>query len=102
MAFVADVARIDAQRASNLGIGHSVGGAMLKDMVNSKHLRSRKSSRRGRNFRDSSSDLRVTIRARWPSPGDLFAQIGEPKPVPIAVDFLIGWRVGIITEANSW
>ena len=29
---------------------------------------------------DSSSALRAAIRARWPSPGDLFAQIGHPKP----------------------
>ena len=27
---------------------------------------------------NDSGDLRVTIRARWPSPGHLFAQIGEP------------------------
>ena len=52
--------------------------------------------------RDSSPDLRVTVRARWPSPGDLFTRIGEPKTLPIAADFLIGWRVGIITETNSW
>ena len=52
--------------------------------------------------RDSSSDLRVAVRACWPSPNDLFARIGVPKPLPIAADFLIGWRVGIITEANSW
>ena len=45
--------------------------------------------------RDCSSDLRVTVRARWPSPGDLFARIGDPKPLPITADFLIGWRVGI-------
>ena len=51
---------------------------------------------------DSSSGLRVTIRARWPSPSDLFTRIGEPKPLQITTDFLIGWRVGIMTEANSW
>jgi hypothetical protein len=51
---------------------------------------------------DSSSDLRVTVRARWPSPGDLFTRIGEPKTLQITADFLIGWRVGIITETNSW
>jgi hypothetical protein len=49
---------------------------------------------------DNSGDLRVTIRARWPSPGDLFAQIGEPKPLPVEADFLIGWRVGIY--ADGW
>jgi hypothetical protein len=38
------------------------------------------------------------IRARWPSPGDLFARIGNPKFLQIAVDFLIGWRVGILTD----
>ena len=31
---------------------------------------------------DCSSDLRVTVRALWPSPGDLFARIGEPKTSP--------------------
>jgi hypothetical protein len=51
---------------------------------------------------DSSGDLRVTVRARWPSPVDLFARIGEPKPLPVTTDFLIGWRVGVITEGNSW
>jgi hypothetical protein len=51
---------------------------------------------------DCPSDLRVTIRARWPSPGDLFTRIGDPKPLQITADFLIGWRVGIMTEANSW
>jgi hypothetical protein len=45
-------------------------------------------------------DVRVTVRARWPSPGDLFAQIGEPKPLPVEADFLIGWRVGIY--ADGW
>jgi hypothetical protein len=51
---------------------------------------------------DSSSDLRDAIRARWPAPGDLFARIGHPKTLQTKVDFLIGWRVGIMTEANSW
>jgi hypothetical protein len=51
---------------------------------------------------DSSPDLRGIVRARWPSPGDLFNRIGEPKTLKIAADFLIGWRVGIITESNSW
>jgi hypothetical protein len=51
---------------------------------------------------DCPSDLRVTIQARWPSPSALFSRIGEPKPLQITADFLIGWRVGIITEANSW
>jgi hypothetical protein len=49
---------------------------------------------------DGSSDLRVTVRARWPSPGDLFTRIGEPKTLQIAADFLIGWRVGIL--ADGW
>ena len=49
---------------------------------------------------DYSGDLRVTIRAPWLSPGDLFAQIGEPKPLPVEADFLIGWRVGIY--ADGW
>jgi hypothetical protein len=52
--------------------------------------------------RGSSSDLRVTIQARWRSPGELFTRIGEPKSLQITADFLIGWRVGIMTEANSW
>jgi hypothetical protein len=51
---------------------------------------------------DSSSELRVAIRARWPSPDYLFTQIGDPKPLQITADFLIGWRVSIMTEANSW
>jgi hypothetical protein len=50
---------------------------------------------------DSSSTLRAAIRARWPSPGDLFAQIGHPKSLPITADFLIGWRVSTITKPNS-
>ena len=58
----------------------------------------------GREFQaipwDCSSDRRHTIQARWPSPGDLFAAIGEPKPLKIASDFLIGWRVGIY--ADGW
>ena len=49
---------------------------------------------------NDSGDLRVTVRARWPSPSDLFAQIGEPKPLPVEADFLIGWRVGIY--ADTW
>jgi hypothetical protein len=49
---------------------------------------------------NDSGDLRVTVRTRWPSPGDLFAQIGEPKPLPVEADFLIGWRVGI--NADGW
>ena len=49
---------------------------------------------------NDSGDLRVTVRTRWPSPGDLFAQIGEPKPLPVEADFLIGWRVGIY--ADGW
>jgi hypothetical protein len=49
---------------------------------------------------NDSGDLRVTVRTRWPSPGDLFAQIGEPKPLPVEADFLIGWRVGIC--ADGW
>jgi hypothetical protein len=51
--------------------------------------------------RDSSFTLRAAIRARWPSPGDLFARIGHPKTLQITVDFLIGWRVCTMTEANS-
>ena len=43
---------------------------------------------------------RATVRTRWPSPGDLFAQIGEPKPLPVEADFLIGWRAGIY--ADGW
>jgi hypothetical protein len=45
-------------------------------------------------------DMRLPICARWRSPGDLFAQIGEPKPLPVEADFLIGWRVGIY--ADGW
>jgi hypothetical protein len=41
---------------------------------------------------------RATIQARWPSPGDLFARIGDPKYLQIAADFLIGWRVGILSD----
>jgi hypothetical protein len=52
--------------------------------------------------RDSSFALRDAIRARWPSPDDLFAQIGHPKTLQIDDDFLIGWRVGITTEPNTW
>jgi len=50
----------------------------------------------------NSSGLRTAIRARWPSPGDLFSRIGIPKTPQIKADFLIGWRAGIVTEANSW
>ena len=52
--------------------------------------------------RDRSSDERDAIRARWPSPGDLFAQIGRPYPLQIKADFLIGWRVGGMNGTNSW
>ena len=45
-----------------------------------------------------SPDDRAAIQARWPSPGDLFSRIGDPKYLQIAADFLIGWRVGILTE----
>jgi hypothetical protein len=51
---------------------------------------------------DSSSILRAAIRTRWPSPDDLFAQIGYPKTLQITADFLIGWRVGVIAESNPW
>jgi hypothetical protein len=51
---------------------------------------------------DSSSILRAAIRARWPSPSDLFAQIGYPKTLQITPDFLIGWRVGTIPKPNPW
>ena len=58
----------------------------------------------GRDFEEIpwnySSDERSTIRVRWPSPGDLFARIGEPKHLPITADFLIGWRVGILTDGS--
>ena len=50
--------------------------------------------------RDCPSDPCVTIRERWPSPGDLFARIGEPKTIQITADFLIGWRVGISTDGS--
>ena len=49
---------------------------------------------------DCSFDERSTIRALWPSPGDLFARIGEPKHLPITADFLIGWRVGILIDGS--
>lgn len=52
---------------------------------------------KGREFQALPWD-RDTIRRRWPSPGDLFSRIGMPKPLEIAADFLIGWRVGISTE----
>ena len=48
--------------------------------------------------RDCPSDPCVTIRERWPSPDDLFARIGDPKHIQITADFLIGWRVGILTD----
>jgi hypothetical protein len=58
----------------------------------------------GRDFEEIpwnySSDKRSTIRVRWPSPGDLFARIAEPKHLPITADFLIGWRVGILTDGS--
>jgi hypothetical protein len=58
----------------------------------------------GRDFEEIpwnySSDERSTIRGRWPSPGDLFARIGEPRHLPITADFLIGWRVGILTDGS--
>ena len=43
---------------------------------------------------------RATIRARWPSPGELFARIGDPKHLQVTADFLIGWRVGILTHGS--
>jgi hypothetical protein len=51
---------------------------------------------------DGSPDLRAAIRARWPSPGDLFARIGDPKPLQITAYFLIGWRVSIMPKPNPW
>jgi hypothetical protein len=51
---------------------------------------------------DSSSALRDAIRACWPSPGDLFAQIGNPKTLQIRDDFLIGWRAAVKTDASTW
>ena len=51
---------------------------------------------------DCASAVRDAIRARWPSPGDLFARIGHPKPLQTKDDFLIGWRVGIMPEPNPW
>jgi hypothetical protein len=50
---------------------------------------------------DPSYLLRAAIRVRWPLPDDLFARIGNPKNLPIKDDFLIGWRVGIMTGASS-
>jgi hypothetical protein len=47
-----------------------------------------------------SSGDRATIRARWQSPGDLFARIGDPKHLQITADFLIGWRVGILSDGS--
>ena len=52
--------------------------------------------------RDRASAERAAIRARWPSPGDLFAQIGHPNPLQIKADFLIGWRVASVNGTNSW
>jgi len=52
--------------------------------------------------RDRVSAERAAIRGRWPSPGDLFAQIGHPNPLQIKADFLIGWRVGSMNGTNSW
>jgi hypothetical protein len=49
---------------------------------------------------DDSGGLRDAIRARWRSPGDLFSQIGEPKPLPVEADFLIGWPVGIYADGG--
>ncbi len=43
---------------------------------------------------------RATIRARWPSPGELFARIGDPKHLQNTADFLIGWRVGILSDGS--
>jgi hypothetical protein len=51
---------------------------------------------------DCASEVRDAIRARWPSPGDLFSQIGDPKQLQIKGDFLIGWRVSIMPKPNSW
>jgi hypothetical protein len=51
---------------------------------------------------DSSFALRAAIRSRWPSSRDLFARIGDPKPLQITAHFLIGWRVSIMPEQNSW
>jgi hypothetical protein len=44
-------------------------------------------------------DLRVTVCARWPSPNDLFSRTGLPKPLPVEADFLIGWRIGALTDS---
>ena len=33
--------------------------------------------------------------------GDLFARIGELKTLQITADFLIGWRVGILTDGSG-
>jgi hypothetical protein len=51
---------------------------------------------------DNSSAVRAAIRARWPSPGDLFRQIGYPKTLQTKADFLIGWRVSMMPKQNSW
>ena len=50
----------------------------------------------------ASAAVRAAIRARWPSPSDLFARIGHPKPLQITAHFLIGWRVSIMPKPNSW
>jgi hypothetical protein len=50
---------------------------------------------------DSASAVRAAIRARWPSPGDLFSQIGDPKTLQITAHFLIGWRASIMPKPNS-
>jgi hypothetical protein len=50
---------------------------------------------------ESFSAVCAAIRARWPSPCDLFARIGHPNSFQITADFLIGWRVGTLTEAKS-
>ena len=50
----------------------------------------------------ASAVVRAAIRARWPSPGDLFSQIGDPKQLQIKDDFLIGWRVSIMPKPSSW
>ena len=51
---------------------------------------------------DNSSAVRAAIRARWPSPGGLFRQIGYPKTLQTKADFLIGWRVSMMPKQNSW
>jgi len=46
-------------------------------------------------------DLADAIRGNWSSPGDLFARIGEPQPLLIKADFLIGWRATIDAEEKA-